>query len=316
MKLRTSNLLSGLILAALLLCCSPINSFAQDGELKMSQKAIDQNNLPVASNNSEYKIYCDIATLPCQKTLIEQGQEFIAKNPNSQLRYPLYQNLVTAAIRLNNFDQAFDFGRKALAVFPDHMLVMTQLSSIASNQLLMGNNKYAQEAEGYAYQAINLINNGKMPYGYMTDAWQPYKTNLLGDLYQSLGVFALMNGCSEDSANYLMQATELHPYEPYTYFLLAKAQVQLYGLGVRDAVVVNKTSNKKSTLAEQITETYARASVLTENERYKSLRTAIDYDMDMLGKALPTLKSNFAKSIESVRSEMNALASPTAASAQ
>jgi len=294
----------------------PATGFAQESNKSScpTKSYDDLNNLPVAKDNGEYKVYCDITALGCQQTFIEKGLEFVAQHPKSQLCFPLYQKMVTAAIRLNNFDQGFELGRKALVAFPDHMLVMTQLATLASNKLLMGDAKYSEEGETYAHQALTLIQGGKMPYGYMNDSCQPYKTTLLGDLYQSLGIFMLMNNCSEDATSYLMRAAESHPYEPYTFFLLAKAQVQLYQLGQRKAIVNTDSSAKQpELLAAQILNTYAHASVLTENDKYKPLRAAIDYDMDILSKALPMLKDNFAQSVESVRNEINALATPGSA---
>jgi hypothetical protein len=217
--------------------------------------------------------------------------------------------MVTAAIRLNDFDQAFELGRKALTQYPDHMLVMAQLATIASNQLLMGNKKFAEEGESYAHKAMDMLVANKLPMGYMPDSWQPLKKNLIGDMYQSLGTFALMSNQNNDAVSNLMHASELHPCEPYTYFLLAKAQIRLYQSGERKPVVLDSTAlNQPQTLADQIIMTYARATVLTEPEQYKPLRAAIDYDIQMLGKIKefgPTLQTELARSIESVRGEMS-----------
>jgi tetratricopeptide (TPR) repeat protein len=239
--------------------------------------------------------------------MIDQGLAFLEKSHNSQLCFPLYQNLVTAAIKLNDYDKAFEIGRKALASYPEHMLVMTQLATIASHQALTGKGfKYFSEGENYGRQALSLLQAGKMPSGYLNNEWNPYKVTLLADLYQSLGIFSLMNTCAEDAAKFLASSTELNPTQPYNYFLLAKAEVQLYRNGVRTPVNSLTSTGKFNSLNEQIVATYAHACVMTEDEKYKPLRKAIDYDIDMLSKVFPNLKSYLAQSIEATKAETNA----------
>lgn len=305
------QILAGII-CCLVFCAVSVSAQTTNTNVNISNSS-DINNLPVANNDQEYKIYCDITSLECQQTLIDKGLEFLSHNRSSRLCFPLYQKMVTAAIHLQKYDQAFEFGRKALTEFPDHIFVMTQLSTLASNQALMGEFKYFGEGEGYARNAVSMINSGKVPQGYLADFWQSYKKGLLGDLNQALGIFALLNSCSDDAAHNLAAATEFHPFEPYTYFLLAKAQVQLYQAGVRTPVVAPNATTKPASLAEQITTTYAHALVLTDAEKYKPLRAAIDYDIDILSKVLPAMKSNMAQSVEAARNEMNALANPPAA---
>lgn len=274
--------------------------------------AVDPN-LPVAVTGDEYKEYQEITSQACSQTMIEQGLAFIEKNSKSQLCFPLYQNLVTAAIRLNDPDKAFLIGRKALVDYPEHMLVLTQLGTIASNQILMGNSKYFGEGERHARQALALLEANKMPSGYLDNDWNPYKKNLLADIYQSLGVFSLMNGCSLDAAKALTTSIELSPNQPYTYFLLAKSQVQVYRSGIKTPVNSFVSTTKFTSLNEQIVDTYARLSLMTEGEQHQALRKAIDYDIEMLSKAFPNLKSYLAQSIETARNEANAaLATPAA----
>ncbi|MBI4854983.1 MAG: hypothetical protein HY819_24550 [Acidobacteria bacterium] len=303
-----------ILLLALSFLSLPTNTLAQNEDKKnctnQTIAAVDPT-LPVAVTKDEYQEYQQIVAQSCSKTMIEQGLAFIEKAPNSQMCFPLYQNLVTAAIRLNDYDQAFVLGRKALTTYPEHMLVLTQLATIASNQALRGDTKYFIEGEGFARQALDLLKANKMPSGYLDTDWNPYKNNLLADVYQSLGIFALLNGCSLDSARALTSATELNPNQPYTYFLLAKAQVQLYRNGERSPINSFINTTKFASLSEQIVDTYAKACVMTEEEKYIPLRKAIDYDIEMLSKAFPNIKSYLAQSIETIRNEANAtLAKP------
>src|SRR6185369_1535730 len=113
------------------------------------QTETDGRALPIARNDKEYKTYCEIVALQLPEELICKGTSFLEENNESDLRFPLYQHLVTSAIRLNNFDLAFEIGRKAIEEFPDHVLVKTQLATVASNLLLMGNNNYSDEGRCY-----------------------------------------------------------------------------------------------------------------------------------------------------------------------
>jgi hypothetical protein len=283
------------------------NTLAQDKQdcSKQIVAGVDPT-LPVAVTNGEYDEYKQIISQTCSQTMIDQGLAFIEKAPKSQMCFPLYQNLVTAAIRLNDYDQAFVIGRKALASHPDHMLVMTQLATIASNQALRANSKYSIEGEQFAYRSLELLKANKMPSGYLNTEWNSYKKTLLVDLYQALGIFSLMNECSLDAAQALTTSIELSPNQPYTYFLLAKSQVQLYRDGRRNAINSFMTTSKFASLNEQIVATYAQVCVMTEEEKYIPLRKAIDYDIEMLSKAFPNVKSYLAQSIEIIRNEANA----------
>jgi hypothetical protein len=282
------------------------------------QTETDGRALPVARTDGEYKIYCNIVALQSPEELITKGQLFLEEHDQSDLRFPIYQHLVTSAIRLNNFDLAFEMGRKAIEEFPDHVLVKTQLATVAGNLMLMGNNKYADEGMGYACEALSFIQEEKTPYGYTLDQWRTYREGLRGDIYQAMGIFSLLSDCPEDSINALTRAVELNPNQPYSYFLIAKAQVRLYQLGNRKALVTKRmesSTKQPETLLEQIAKSYAYVSVLTENEQYKLLREAAEYDMQILSNALgQSIKAEFARSIETAKSETNArLKPPTAA---
>lgn len=295
--------LLGLVLTLVFALTHSINGQTVEG--KTGNPTTNKACLPIATGNNDYEIYQQIIALECSQSMIDQGLEFIKNNPKSQLCFAMYQQLVTAAIKLKDYDKAFELGHQGLEQYPQHTLVMTQLATVASYQQLIGNKKYAEEGWTLGRQALSLLKSDAIPQGYMGRDWQQYKSNILGDVYQSLGIFALLNGCPEEAAQTLTKAIEYHTSEPYTYFLLAKAQVQLYKLGITNAIPTSLS--KTTTLPEQIIETYARASVLTEDEAHKSLRTAIDYDINILSSVFPTLKADLASSIESARNEMNAI---------
>jgi hypothetical protein len=315
---RITQIILGLIIALLLpnLASEVLAQNTKDttsSNCNVTRVAPDGHTLPVAITDEEYKDYLKIVGLQLPDELISQAKLFLEKHKKSDLRFPMHQNLVTSAIRLNNFDLAFELGRNALAEFPGHVMVMTQLATVASNLMLMGNTTYADEGRTYACTALSFIKEDRTPYGYTVDKWRPYRESLLGDIYQSLGIYNLLTDCPEDSIEALTQAAKLNPNQPYTHFLIAKAQVRLYQWGDRNALTcggISKSSTVKEpgTLLEQIAKTYALVSVMTEaNEQYKLLCDAVNYDMQILGNALGnSLKAEFARSIEAARSEMNA----------
>lgn len=300
-----------LSLSGLLLATPPI-IFA-DGGAQDTQRRI----LPTADSKEEYKSYSDIAVQQTPQAILEKSAEFLAKYENSDLKSLVYQGMVAAALRLGDHTLAFETARKALAQYPDHILIMAQLASYAANKVISGDKTYAVEAEKYAQEVLKLIEAGKMPYGYKVDHWKSYRTTVISDMQQALGILALQNGNNQAAVESLTLAAQHNPYEPYTYYLLGKAQIAIYKkmVGVLPAKGTPPPLNPQAReMLGKIAETYARAILLTESDSYKSLRMAIDYDVQIFSASLDQkIKSELASSIEVARSNSTLLAKPPAA---
>src|SRR5436190_2584144 len=145
---RITKLALGVIFSLLLLWMpahARVQNRVQNSEAtncSVKKYELEKATLPVANTDEEYKTYCGIVALQSPQDQLTQAQLFLETHKESDLRFPIYQNMVTSAIRLNNSDLAFDLGRRALVEFPDHVLVMTQLGTVASNQMLVGNYQY------------------------------------------------------------------------------------------------------------------------------------------------------------------------------
>lgn len=312
----------GLVLSALIFGSSVSSALAEEPSQQNGQrneKELDYS-MPVAKSKEEYNSYSAIAALQSTEEILAQSQAFLEKYPDSALRFPVYQNLVTSLLRQNRYEQAFEWGKKALNEYPDHLMVMVPLCAIASNQMLMGNRVFAQDGEEMARKAVEFLNVGKPPQGYTPERWQAISNDIKGDVYQSLGIFHLFSNKNEEAAQILGQAVIYRPYDPYLLYLLAKAEYKLYQSGVRKPIEFavaepTEATAKPATLLEQIVKTYAKAMVLTEGNQQTALRAAIDYDIQILTKSVPTAKAELARSMEMARTEFNMVAKPPAAAA-
>lgn len=313
----------GLALGVLLFGC-PASSVATEEPSQQDRQRNEKEleySMPVAKSKEEYNSYSAIAALQSAEEILAQSQVFLEKYPNSALRFPVYQNLVSSLLRQNAYDQAFEWGKKALSEYPDHLMVMVPLCTAASNQMLTGNKAFAQDGEMMARKAIEFLNVGKPPMGYTPDRWMAISNDVKGEVYQSLGIFYMFSNKSEEAAQLLGQAATYRTYDPYLLYLLAKVEYKLYQAGMRKPVEipvaegVEDTAVKPATLLEQIVKTYAKAMVLTEGGQQAALRAAIDYDVQMLTKSVPAAKTELARSMEVARTELNMVAKPPPAAA-
>ncbi|MCS6884909.1 MAG: hypothetical protein RMM17_00495 [Acidobacteriota bacterium] len=272
--------------------------------------------LPIAKSKEEYNAYSEIVSLQTAEETVAQSREFLAKYPASALRVAVYQNLVSMLLRYNRYAEAFEWGKRGLAEYPEHLMIMVPLASAASHQVLLGNNAFAREGEEMAKQALEFLGSGKLPNGYKPDRWEEISKTVKADVYQSLGVFYLYSDRYVEAAQMLAEASAVKSYDPYLLYLLGRAEYKLYQRGERKPLEIRSsdpTETKPSTLLEQIVRTYARAIILAEGTQQESLRTAIDYEIQVLTKAVPSAKAELARSLEVVREKLNMIAKPPAA---
>ncbi|MCS6884346.1 MAG: hypothetical protein RMM17_08860 [Acidobacteriota bacterium] len=283
-----------------------------------SMQDLQRRALPAADSKDEYKSYSGVVAKQTPQEILEESAKFLEKYEKSDLRSLVYQGMVNAAIRLNDLQLAFDIGRKALSEYPDHMLVMTQLVTVSANKLLYGDKAYVVDAEKYAHEVLGLVEAGKMPYGYKPDRWKAYLPTVVADMNCALGIVALYHHQDEQAAvERLSIAVQNNPYEPYAYYLLGKAQVAIYQKANRST---KKPASSLSLQAKEqlskIADTYAKALLLTESESYKSLRAALEYDIQSFGTSLgEKIKAELANAIELARSNNTLLAKPPATAA-
>lgn len=275
----------------------------------------EKYSLPVAQSMEEYKAYNLLTELKKSEEITAASYKFLQDFSKSPLRFPVYQNLVTAHIKLSELDKAFEVGKKAITEYPDHLLVMTQLASIASCQALTGNSQFAAEGSDYAAKAMKFLESGTTPYGYKKQDWQKYRASYLYDVSYHNGVFAYLSNKPEEAAGFFLQALTIRTQDPYLFFLLAKVEVSLYEKGVANPLPIKQPEtnrvvgemSKAKTLFEQIVQTYAEATVLAEllnqNGQYRPLQDSISYDLQTLEKIMPTLKTEFMRCSDIVRQQ-------------
>ena len=118
-------------------------------------------------------------------------------------------------------DEAFSTGAAFLSKNPDSLLVLVQMIAIGSDQAKAKNTKFVADSIHYAAHAAQVIESDKRPAGLDDAAWGKYKTDVLPNLYQTMGLLNLVKGDEvQAKANYT-RASELAPADPFNWVMLA-----------------------------------------------------------------------------------------------
>jgi hypothetical protein len=118
-------------------------------------------------------------------------------------------------------DEAFSTGVAFLSKNPDSLPVLVQIVAIGSEQAKAKNAKFIGDSITYAAHAAQLIESDKRPAGLDDASWGKYKTEVLPNLYQTMGLLNLVKGDEvQAKANYT-KASELAPADPFNWVMLA-----------------------------------------------------------------------------------------------
>jgi tetratricopeptide (TPR) repeat protein len=156
---------------------------------------------------------------PSQKISLAQSFQAAFTEPSEQaLILPL---LLRALADAKRPDEAFSTAAAFLSKHPDSVPVLVQIALIGAEQARAENAKFVSDSLQYADHAKQLIESDKRPAD-MDDAdWGRYKTQVLPNLYQTIGLFYLVKGDKvQAKANYT-KATQLAPAEPVGWVILA-----------------------------------------------------------------------------------------------
>jgi tetratricopeptide (TPR) repeat protein len=129
--------------------------------------------------------------------------------------------LVQALANAKQPDEAFSTGAAFLSKNPDSLAVLVQVVAIGSDQAKAKNAKFVADSLQYAAHAAQLIETEKRPAGLDDPSWAKYKTVVLPNLYQTMGLLNLVKGDQvQAKANYI-KASELAPADPFNWVILA-----------------------------------------------------------------------------------------------
>lgn len=190
--------------------------------------------------------------------------------------------LIDAYIKAEKADDAFRVASTSISRNPNDIAVMTQITLVGVEQAKRNNQKYVQQSTQYGAKAIELIEAGKKP-DQMDDArWSEYQTKWLPQLYQSLGMLAMMANNKDEAKTKLEKAASLNSNDPFTFVLLGSMvdddyrkfaeQHKAQSPGPLKDELLNQAHGKM----DQAIETYAHAVALSEGKpEYQKLHDQI-----------------------------------------
>src|SRR5438477_9786399 len=153
-----------------------------------------------------------------QKLALAQQFQTIFKEPTEEEM--IMPDLLTGYAEAKRPDDAFTTGATYLGQHPDSVSVLVELMIIAADQAKVKNGKFIPQGEQYGMHAIELIEADKKPASMSDAAWKEYK-DLLGRLYQSMGIIGMVKGDRAATQARFTKATELDPKDPFNFLLLA-----------------------------------------------------------------------------------------------
>jgi len=139
-------------------------------------------------------------------------------------------------------------------------------------QIKRGDRNYVVPVQEYGAKAIELIEADKKPAD-LTDAnWSDYKTKVLPQIYQSLGLVALMQEKNDEARPKLEKAVQLNPADAFSYYLLGnisdieyQASYQKYK-GMLPGADRDATLKKALEQMDQTIDLFAHAVGLSEGD--------------------------------------------------
>jgi tetratricopeptide (TPR) repeat protein len=214
-----------------------------------------------------------------QITLLE-GMVSVFKEPtDADIINPF---LIDAYIKANRTDDAFRVASASISKNPNDIAMMTQITLVGVEQAKSKNTKYVQQSMQYGAKAIELIETGKKPESMEEARWTDYQTKWLPQLYQSVGLLALMTNNKAEAKAKLDKALALNPNDPFTFVLLGTMveadyekfaeQHKAQSPGPLKDELLNQAHGKM----DEIIDLYAHAVALSEGKpEYKNLHDQI-----------------------------------------
>jgi hypothetical protein len=159
---------------------------------------------------------------------------------------------------------------------------MTQIALVGVEQAKRSNAKYVPQSMQYGAKAIELIEAGKKPDQMDEARWTEYQTKWLPQLYQSLGMLAMMTNNKDEAKARLEKAASLNSNDPFTFVLLGSMveddyrkfaeQHKAQSPGPLKDELLNQAHGK----IDQVIDMYAHAVALSEGRpEYQKLHDQI-----------------------------------------
>ena len=146
---------------------------------------------PQAKSQEEFKAFQDVAAKPDPASMETAANDFAQKYPNSELKGPLYQNVMLQYQNSNNSDKTLELGRKTLSIDPDNVVALVTVASVLANRTResdLDKEERLSEAKKDANHAIQIMNTPEgIPAGVPPERAEAYKSTILAMAYGALG---------------------------------------------------------------------------------------------------------------------------------
>ncbi|HUK90278.1 MAG TPA: hypothetical protein VLZ81_07745 [Blastocatellia bacterium] len=238
------------------------------------------------SKNVAQIVMAKIAKLPDANQRITFSETFqnTFKGPDyDDIIFPV---LIDAYVKAERLDDAFQKTDAYLQRHPDDVVMLTQMSLVASDQIKRRNAKYTPQAKKYGAAAAAIIEANKKPADMADTDWAQYRTKWLAQLYVSFGTMSLIAGNEADAQAKIQKALTLNPTEPFSYVLLASITNNHYQALANQYKSMPPGADQDATLKKALTEMdqlidyYAHAVALSENNPpYKQLHDQVLQDL-------------------------------------
>ena len=162
--------------------------------------------------------------------VVELGEDFLKKYPESRYRDTVYTRLVTSYMNLEKFDLMFSTGEKAISLNPSNVDVLAMVGWAIprrwDSQALDAQEKLTK-VEGYAKKAIEVIEAMPKPESMTEEDFTKAKGDKLSMAHSGLGVIHYHRSRFADMAVELETATKLSATpDPVDFYLLGIAYQQ------------------------------------------------------------------------------------------
>jgi tetratricopeptide (TPR) repeat protein len=185
---------------------------------------------PMARSNEEFAAYQAVANNPDPKAGLAAADEFAKKYPESELRVPLYMNLVNKFYSANDADNTIEAADRVLAIEPDHTIALVISSGVIAERTRetdLDRDERLAKASERADRAIKTMDTGLVvPKGVTPEQLAGYKQMLSSMAKSNLGYVELSRKNYAGAEKLYAEAVELGKAKPdgTTYYRLALAQ--------------------------------------------------------------------------------------------
>jgi len=146
---------------------------------------------PQAKTQEEFNAFKEATGKPDPASMETAANDFSQKYPNSELKGPLYQNVMLQYQNANNGDKTLEVGRKVISIDPDNVVALVTVSSVLANRTRetdLDKEERLAEAKKEANHAIEVVNGPEgVPPGVPPDRAEAYKNTILAMAYGALG---------------------------------------------------------------------------------------------------------------------------------